>query len=189
MVTVAGALWGTLCSAALSINGYNHSLRTKNPVLFQKLTALTGGDPNGIRYPVRQLAFDADVVFGPISPGVREAFVSSGTTGAGDVLLLEYTGGDRLRFVNEHYGAPPVASPAIRITGTAHHHFSYDYSRIHYGRLTVRLDGQQVLYRQGEIYFTAPGEVSVGRDLTGSGAQPFSGRLDVPKGVRLIFGE
>ncbi|HKA02468.1 MAG TPA: hypothetical protein VKE70_38420, partial [Candidatus Solibacter sp.] len=122
-LTVASAVWGTLCSAAISINGYNHSLRTRNPALFQELTKLTGGDPNAIRYPVRQLQFDATLMFPPPSPGVREALVSSGTVREGDVLMVEYVGDGRLRLVAQHWGEPLVNGPEIAIDPKIPHEF------------------------------------------------------------------
>jgi len=188
-LTIAGAVWGTLCSAAISVNGYNHSLRTRNPALFQELTKLAGGDPNNIRYPVRQLQFEATLTFPPPFPGAREALVSSGTIKQGDVLMVEYRENGKLRFVEQHWGVPLVNGPEITIDPKIPHAFSFDYSRIDYGRLTVKLDGQQVLFREGEIYFTAPGEVSIGSDKTGAMTQAFSGKLEVKEGVKLVFGE
>jgi len=84
---------------------------------------------------------------------------------------------------------PLVNGPEITIDPKIPHAFSFDYSRIDYGRLTVKLDGQQVLFREGEIYFTAPGEVSIGSDKTGAMTQAFSGKLEVKEGVKLVFGE
>jgi 4-amino-4-deoxy-L-arabinose transferase-like glycosyltransferase len=188
-VTVCAAGWGTLCSMALSVNGYGHSLRTGNPALFQKLTEITGGDPNAIRYPVRQLQFEASLRFGAESPGVREALVSAGAPEGGDLLMVEYTGGGRLRFIERHPGDTDVIGPEISCDPAVAHQFSYDYARTDYGRLTVRLDGQRVLFRQGEMHFTAPGDFATGQDRTGTGTPPFSGKIEIQGGVKLVFGE
>ena len=128
-------------------------------------------------------------MFPPPSPGVREALVSSGTVREGDVLMVEYVGDGKLCLVAQHWGEPLVNGPEIAIDPKIPHEFSFDYSRTDYGRLTVKLDGRQVLSRQGEIYFTAPGEVSIGSDKTGAVMQAFSGKLEVRDGVKLVFGE
>ena len=189
-ITLAACLWGTLCTTALSINSYNHSLRTKNPQTFRRLVAFFGGDPAGIRYPVRKLGFAGSIVFSPRPSSMREAILSSGAPHAGDVVFVEYLGRDRLRFGVQHWDWPEVAGPEVSYIPGTTHVFSVEYVRADYGRLTVRMDGQEVLRREGEIYFTAPGEVAVGQDKTGltPAVAPFSGQLGVGEGAWLGFG-
>jgi hypothetical protein len=189
--TVVGCVWGTGCTMALSVNSYNHSLRTRNPADFRSLVSFFGGDPSAIRYPVRQLKFAATMTIpGGAGRSSREAILSAGSGEAGDVVFVEYTGRNRLRFGVQHAGHREVLGPEIEYTAGAPLDFLLDYERTGYGRLTVRLAGQTVLFRQGEMCFTAPAEIAVGRDKRGSGEMPrFSGQLAINDGVSLGFGE
>lgn len=174
---------------AVSINSYNHSLRTRNPEAFTKLVSLFGRDPAAIRYPVRHLMFEATLVALPSPSSMTEAIASSGGPHAGDVVFLEYTAKDRARFAIRHWDAPLVFGPEVTLQRGVPYQFCFEYRRTGNEILTVSLDGRIVLSREGEIYFTAPAEIAVGQDKTGAGLPPFSGRLSVKDGVTLVFGE
>ena len=189
-LTVAGCVWGAGCTMALSVNSYNHSLRTRNPEEFKKLVSLFGGNPEKIRYPVRQLKFGGTITFEGSPASRREAILSSGGPHAGDVVFVEYIGEGKLRFGAEHWGWPVVTGPVIDYAPSVPLALEVDYERTDYGRLTIELNGQPALFRQGEMYFTAPGEVAAGQDKRGSPPlAPFSGRLQVKGGISLGFGE
>jgi hypothetical protein len=188
-LTVAGCAWGSVCTVAVSINSYNHSLRTRNPETFKRLVSLFGGDPEAIRYPVRQLEFEATILPAPKPLSMTEAIVSSGGLHAGDVVSLEYTDKDRARFAVQHWGTPLVFGHEVALDRGVPHQLRFEYLRTDHELLTVSLDGRIVLSREGEIHFTAPAEVAVGQDKTGASLAPFSGQLWVKDGVTLIFGE
>ena len=140
---------------------------------------------------MRHLGFAGSILFSPQPSSSPEAILSSGSPHAGDLVFVEYTGPNRLRFGVRHWGWPTVLGPEISYAPGMAHVISVEYVRTDYGRLNVRMDGQEVLCREGEFYFTASQEVAVGQDKTGDlpTVQPFSGQLSVGDGVRLGFGE
>ena len=58
------------------------------------------------------------------------------------------------------------------------------------GSVLVRLNGRDVLFRQGEMSFTAPSEIGVAEHKRGGEGLPrLSGTIAVAEGVTLVFGE
>jgi hypothetical protein len=191
VLTAAGCLWGAAATTALSINGYDYSLRLRNPPAYRSLVSFFGGDPNTIRYPMRLLKLDAGIAFSPRPSSMREVLLASGSARDGDAVFVEYTGAGGVRFGFQH-GDERTFGPTVAAEPGKYYQLSIGYISDAYDILTVKLNGQIALHWQGQFYFTAPQEITAGEDKTGKAAdlRPFSGRLDVKDGgLAVNFGE
>lgn len=125
------------------------------------------------------------------SVGAREPLVVTGQNGGGDLLLVEYSGGDTVRFFLDHWGGPLVASETVRLDFGVEHVVEIGMASLatvpdvslervlRRGRLRVVVDGQTLLDRVAEFYTAETGEVAIGRNaIGGTGCAPeFTGEL------------
>jgi len=123
------------------------------------------------------------VVF-PTNPswGLREPILTTGTPGASDSITVLHYGGGAGRFVLEHSGAPSREGPII---GQLDHQALHDIEIITpvfaldrgtrqpmRGTISVRMDNQEVLRYDAELYPAPLGATAVG--AYGSGGSPDS---------------
>ena len=138
-VMVAGSLWSTAIGAALSL-GFNDVLRDRNPRLFRTLARGFGQSAGSIRLPVDGLTMTAGIRF-PTQPGaIREGLLVTGRPGAEDCLLVEYAGGNRLRFGYEKAAVGAAFGPQESIVPGREYRLDVWYSGTAQ-RFAVSLDG------------------------------------------------
>jgi hypothetical protein len=123
--------------------------------------------------------------------GTREPLVVTGRTGAGDLLMIEYLGGDEVRFALDHWGSPLRVSPPVRLASGQTHEIALALDSLRAvedatlvraerrGEVRVDVDGTKI-WEEKLFFFTAEAaEVWIGRNGiggTGCGAE-FTGEI------------
>lgn len=121
----------------------------------------------------------------------REPLVVTGTTGAGDMLLVEYQPDGRVRFAHDHWGSPLRLSPPVTVRTDRAHEIEVSLGSLRVvpdatqvgamplGRVRVAIDGAVVWDESAHVYPAEAGEVHVGRNpIGGTSAGPlFSGEI------------
>ncbi|MEO6244575.1 MAG: hypothetical protein ABIQ12_03990 [Opitutaceae bacterium] len=128
----------------------------------------------------------------PVSrPAGREPLVVTGRSGAGDLLMIEYLGGDEVRFSLDHWGSPLAVSPTVRLASDRSHEFEISFASLaavedatlmeaeQPGGMRLTVDGVK-LWDEKMYFFTAEAaEVWIGRNtIGGTGCAPeFTGEV------------
>jgi len=177
---VAGSLWSTAIGAALSL-GLNDVFRDRNPGLFRRVARCFGQSEESLRLPVDGLTMTAGVRF-PAQPGaVREGLLRTGRPGADDCLVVEYTGGNHLRFGHQKAGVGAQLGPEVTIVPGREYRLDEWYGGAAQ-RLTVGLDGRAAWSSPAAFYPTSLKEIAFGSGAASMPAvRPFSGVLSVAR--------
>jgi hypothetical protein len=186
---VAGSLWSTAMGAALSLD-LNDVLRDRNPRLFRTLARWFGQSAGSIRLPVDGLTMTAGIRFPPQPGAIREGLLCTGRDGAQDCLVVEYTGGNNLRFGHEKTVVGTTLGPQVTIVPSREYRLDVWYSATAQ-RLAVSLDGLTAWNSPAAFYPTSLKEIAVGSASAGMpDIHPFSGALGVPRhGILYAAGE
>lgn len=177
----------------------NNEFRGHNPAGFREIAAWCNVVPakiaawRGIRFGAVELR----VQLPEGRSGRREPLVTTGATGRGDFLMLEYLEGGCVRFGFESWGSAPQWSEPVAVNRGAEHRVEIGYGAL-FGppvlgrehkeldrRVQVKLDGKIVWEREADSYPAEPREVYIGANpIGGTGcAETFSGTiLEVVRG-------
>lgn len=123
--------------------------------------------------------------------GEREPLVVTGTAGAGDLLLVEYLDGGRIRFALDHWGSPLRHGPPVAAAAGGEHEIDVSLGSLQSvpdatlagirppERVRVRLDGVVVWEETIQLYPAEAGEIHVGRNPLGgtSAGAAFTGEV------------
>jgi 4-amino-4-deoxy-L-arabinose transferase-like glycosyltransferase len=124
-------------------------------------------------------------------PGMREPLIVAGTTGAADMLLVEYQAGGRVRFAHDHWGSPlrlgpPVALPAGEAFDLGVTMYCLQVvpdatlvGHVPPGRIRLTVNGAVVWDEEAWFYPAEAGEIYLGRNPLGgtSGGPIFTGEI------------
>jgi hypothetical protein len=124
-------------------------------------------------------------------PGTREPLIVAGTTGAADMLLVEYQAGGRVRFAHDHWGSPlrlgpPVALPAGEAFDLGVTMYCLQVvpdatlvGHVPPGRIRLTVNGAVVWDEEAWFYPAEAGEIYLGRNPLGgtSGGPIFTGEI------------
>ncbi len=127
------------------------------------------------------------VIFPRHRTGHREPLVSTGRTGAGDVLSVEYIDDQRLRFTLDHWGTAATSSAPVVTDYSVEHVLEISLGSLYpsdgLGKLStlavgrvaewrrqvsVLLDGREVLAQPAAFYISTPAEVAIGTNAIGA---------------------
>lgn len=138
--------------------------------------------------PARTDTFELMLTFPAARAGAREPLVTTGATGQGDIVGVEYADGGRIRFFVDHWGSPLVWSGPITLDRAAPHAVRIRLPWLSAeagqgaeksGELRVELDGAVVWKLAARGYPADPEEVTLGENwIGGSECGPrFTGTL------------
>jgi hypothetical protein len=165
---------------AISMAGPYGDFERKAPDLYRQIA-------NAFRSPLSPLAelnefvLNARVVFPENPAAAREPLVTSGQLEMADFILVHYLGSSRLSIAYHKWGEPPVESIPIELTRGREHRLVIRYLRAG-ERLTVELDGAEVLVARTMFHPTRPEYVLFGRNRIAQvpwPARTFSGGMRV----------
>lgn len=132
-------------------------------------------------------------------PGQREPLIVTGTTGAADLLLVEYLADGRVRFAHDHWGSPLRMSPPVALRAGEPLDVVVTMRSLQVvpdatlvgagppGRVRVTVNGAVVWDEESWFYPAEAGEIFIGRNPVGgtSGEPVFTGQvLAVARGAR-----
>ncbi len=131
-------------------------------------------------------------------PVGREPLVVTGRSGAGDLLMIEYMGGDDVRFALDHWGSPLRESPALRLAPGQTHELEITLTALatvedatlvralQSGSVRVAVNGVKIWEEAGYFFSAEAPEVWIGRNgIDGTECGPeFTG--DVLAAARVV---
>jgi len=132
-------------------------------------------------------------------PGQREPLIVTGTTGAADMLLVEYQDDGRVRFVHDHWGSPLRLSPPVTLPAGEPFDLGVTLwclqvvpdatlvGTVPPGRVRLTVNGTVVWDEESWFYPAEAGEIYIGRNpLGGTSCGPvFTGEvLSVARAAR-----
>jgi hypothetical protein len=120
------------------------------------------------------------VRFPALPAGRRLPVVTSGQTGRGDVLMVEFLANARIRFVLDHWGRRPYLGPELSIEPGREYRLTIQHPfyapegarrvRAGEGEMRIELDGRAVWVFEPLLYPVEPEDIFIGRNpIGGSG--------------------
>lgn len=116
------------------------------------------------------------VRFPPFRGVVGEPLLSTGRTGAGDLLVAFYTSPTTVRFMHDHWQAGPIESAEVTIQPERDYTLDLTWGALEgtvgqesESLLVLRLDGRTLLRSRRPFWGAAPFEVSLGYNAIASG--------------------
>ena len=133
-------------------------------------------------------AVGLQVRFPAARPGVTEPLVTTGVTGAGDILSVRYLDASHVSFGFDHWGIGAITGPPVEIDYHGEHRLALTMDALYAGGrapgsfsgvVRVLLDGAVVLDGSSPCHPTRLDEIRIGRNpLGGSTSGPaFTGRI------------
>jgi hypothetical protein len=173
-VAAAGLAAGCLFNLAISVEGQRHlprdlAVRDRLRGIFPRLRFL-----DGHRTVRARVVFPAGK-----SAGQREPLVVTGKMYAGDFIYVRYQGDDAVTFLFDHWGVPSLEGKTVRVVPGRTYNFEAEL-RPADSRVACRLDGEEVLAAETQLYPTSRSNVRLGENRIGGGlftSEVFSGRL------------
>jgi hypothetical protein len=164
--------WACLVNVALSLTGYEGTLRQENPGLFRSLER--GTEPLRValgRLLVRDGRYVArmQVAFPERAAVAREPFLSSGSVEAHDVVWARALAPGRWSFVLQPAQGPEQESPPVAIEPGRFQACEVEVDRIR-GQVVIRLDGTARARLPGRLEPVRENTTWVGRGPKGKGA-------------------
>jgi hypothetical protein len=164
--------WACLVNVALSLTGYEGTLRQENPGLFRSLERGTEPLRVGLgrllsrdgRYLARMR-----VAFPERAAAAREPLLSSGSVEAHDVVWARALAPGRWSFVLQPAQSPEQESPPVDIEPGRFQACEVDVDRIR-GQVVIRLDGTDIARLPGRLEPVRENTTWVGRGPKGKGA-------------------
>ncbi len=164
--------WACLVNAALSLTGWEDTLRLENPELFRSLERRFEPLRVGLarllvrdgRHVVRMR-----VAFPERSAGGREPFLSSGSVAAHDLIWARALSPGQWSFILQPARGPEQEAPPFRLEAGRFYACEVELDRIR-GQVLVRLDGIRVASLPGRLEPVRENTTWVGRGPKGRGA-------------------
>jgi hypothetical protein len=170
-------LFSLLFHACNSLTGESDELRRFHP---QTWTALRSVFAPLLRLSRSYGPLLVTLEFPPQPPGTMAPVVVTGDRAGADILFARYVGPDEIVFGLDHWGAPPVLSPPVRIIPHSTYRLEIHMGSLQPGSdtLLLKLDGREILRARSEFYTAHPSDVHVGRNpVGGSGGPLFPGHI------------
>jgi len=180
------AICGLCIGAGASFTGVDGSLRRFHPDAYRRIASVftpiewLAVKFSGAEYgPVRLRA-----QFDPAPAGTGAPLVVTGNAGEGDFAFVRYLDHHTIVFGLDHWGAPSQLSRPVPIRWGEPYEIEVDMGSLHRAResrnlFLVKLNGAEVIRTQSEFHRSAPGQVTIGRNVIGGGScgPAFTGRI------------
>jgi hypothetical protein len=137
-----------------------------------------------------------EVSFSAGTPGESQPILTTGITGAGDMLFIRYDAGGMARICLDHWGAPLTASEPFAVMAGERHNLVVSIGglfppagsslylgdprlAVDRGRVRVDLDGRRILSADRSSYPSRPEWITIGANFLGGSSvgTPFQGQL------------
>ena len=186
-LTLAGCVWASALTMALSVNSYGYPLERPHSPVFRSIASFLGAGPDALMDEVSTLRLDAEVTFPRAKPEVREALLATGIYERWDLLFVEYGRAGHAVFGYVHSGVSDTAGAEIPVSPGTPHRLVVEYTAAA-RRVTVRLDDRVVLDYPTTFHPSSRDRVTVGQIRVGRfGLRDFSGRMDAaPGGLQFV---
>jgi hypothetical protein len=187
-ILAGGVAASALIQAALSINGYDHSLMEENPSQFGNIAAIVGEDSRTTRYEIKDFSLTGEIAFPAKPAGKREALLTTGVRHRSDAVFIEYLGNNQLRFGCFSSGHPTYYGPDLAVAPGRTYRLRMDTRPIA-EHVTIWLDDAViVLSAPVSMYPTSVDDATLLTNHIGMppNVQPFSGQFRSAKGLEII---
>lgn len=194
-------VYSSLLNLGIGLTGYNEWFKRRNPTVYEAI--------EDVFLPVQRtwLALSAEGFWGSTlvvrfpevqGEGRLEALLAAGDRYRHDVVCVRYTGDEKAIFRFHHRGTAPIRSSPIHLARNVEHIVEIEMgslipvnSRVlarlepkapvqdMVERLSVRVDGQEVLSGRYDFIPAMPAQVTIGEDRIGNDQCPasFSGTI------------